>query len=63
MSVSVRNWSGKPGQSSKKQKEKELKKKSTGMGAKDFSKKYKSKRTVENSRNTKNARGVKKTRK
>ena len=33
------------------------------MGAKDFSKKYKSKRTVENSRNTKNARGVKKTRK
>lgn len=50
-------------QEKKKQKEKELKKKSTGMGAKDFSKKYKSKRTAENSRNTKNARGVKKTRK
>lgn len=50
-------------QEKKKQKEKELKKKSTGMGAKDFSKKYKSKRTVENLRNTKNARGVKKTRK
>ncbi len=50
-------------QEKKKQKEKELKKKSTGMGAKDFSKKYKSKRTAENSRNTKNARGVKKARK
>ena len=50
-------------QEKKKQKEKELKKKSTSMGAKDFSKKYKSKRTAENSRNTKNARSVKKTRK
>ncbi len=50
-------------QEKKKQKEKELKKKSTSMGAKDFSKKYKSKRTAENSRNTKNAKSVKKTRK
>lgn len=50
-------------QEKKKQKEKEFKKKSTSMGAKDFSKKYKSKRAPENSRNTKNAKSVKKIRK